>query len=132
MDTFPHRLPEPYSFGYLAFWTLYALVAWAWMVALLGVARRDLNASSSLLEEGNRSGFAWYLLHQPVIVLLGAWIVQWSAGAVAKLAALTVLSLAGTIAGAELLRRLPLTRWVFGMTESPARAASRRGNPRGP
>jgi glucan biosynthesis protein C len=131
MGTFPDRLPEPYSFGYLAFWTLYALVAWAWMVALLGLARRYLNSSSALLDQGNRSGFAWYLVHQPVIVVLAAWIVQWSTGAATKFAALTLLSLAGTLVGAELLLRLPLTRWVFGMTASPVRAALHRRSHQG-
>jgi peptidoglycan/LPS O-acetylase OafA/YrhL len=128
MGVFPSRLPEPYSLGYLAFWTLYALVAWAWMIALLGVARRYLNRSSPMLEQANRSGFAWYLVHQTVIVVLAAWIVPWKTGALSKFAVLALLSLAGTVAAAELLLRLPVTRWIFGMTASPARAAMRRGS----
>jgi peptidoglycan/LPS O-acetylase OafA/YrhL len=99
----PTRLPPTSVEGSLAFWTLYAVGAWACVIALLGLGRRFLRAETPLLAFGRRAGYGWYLLHQPVIVLVAAWVVTWSAGVAAKLFAITVASLVGTLAATTLL-----------------------------
>ena len=111
----PARLPDPYALGYLAFWTVYAIGAWASMVAVLGAARRWLNCETRELRYGREIGYGWYLVHQPIIVAIAYVVVQWRASVPEKLAVLLFVSLAGTLAGAELLRRLPSARPIFGM-----------------
>lgn len=131
----PGHLPPPYSPGYLAFWTLYALGAWAWIVAVLGAGRRLLRVERPMLAYSRDTGYAWYLLHQPVIVAVAFLVVQWRAGVPAKVAAILVASLGATLAGGELLRRSPITRTVLGVSSAgpsaPARAPRPVRAPRG-
>ena len=103
----PWHAPPPYTFTYLTFWTLYAVAAWAWMVAMLGVGRRWLTRESGLLRYGRNFGYGWYLVHQPVIVGVAFIVVQTRAPIAIKFAEVFLVSLAGTLVSAELLQRLP-------------------------
>lgn len=114
-DLLPDRLPPPYSPGYLLFWSWYAVGAWAWMVALLGIGRRVLTRETLVLRYGREIGYGWYLMHQPVIIAVAFVVVQWRAGIPLELMVLTVASLAGTLLGAELLRSIPVARRLFGL-----------------
>lgn len=123
----PSHLPKPYALGYLSFWTLYALGAWASMAAILAAGRRWLRRSSSLLDVGRESGYAWYIVHQPVIVAIAYVVVGWKVGLTVKFVVLLATSLMGTLVVAELLRRTKVTRWAFGLRQAslPPRSVSR-------
>jgi glucan biosynthesis protein C len=120
MGIVPAHIPPPYSPEYLVFWTLYALCAWAWMVAAIGFGRRMLTRERWVLTYSRQTGYGWYILHQPIIVAAAYWVVPWQAGVAEKLTVILVVSLAGTLAGAELLRRIPLVRTAFGVTAKAA------------
>lgn len=110
----PWHVPPPYSLRYLTLWTLYAVVAWAWMVAVLGVGRRWLNRDNALLRYARDNGYAWYLLHQPIIVAVAFAVVQTRLPIAVKFGTILIVSLAGTIVGAELVGRLPLIGRLLG------------------
>ena len=137
----PTRLPPPYSLAYLAFWALYALVAWAWMVALLGFARRKLDHADWFVRRAQSRAYLWYVMHQPVVVAAAFVIVQWRLGVAGKVVALAVLSVAGTMLSSALVLRLPWLGVMFGagtptraIATAPPRAmpAPRGGNLAGP
>ena len=115
MDIVPFRLPAAYSVPYLAFWTLYAIGAWSWMVAVLGVARRLLRAEDAALRYGREIGYGWYLAHQPVIVAVAVLVVPWHASVPAKAGILLAVSFAGTLGITELLRRVQPLGLALGM-----------------
>jgi hypothetical protein len=102
----PTRLPPPYSARYLAFWTLYAWCAWAWMIALLGIARRWLDRPNPRLRRTAPSTYAWYVVHQPVVVALAYLVVGWHAPLTTKVSVLFVGSAAGTLLASALGGRL--------------------------
>lgn len=106
----PARLPPPYSLWYLAFWTLYAVCAWGWMVGVLGVGRRWFNKDSPVLRYGRRFGYGIYLVHQPVIVAVAYVVVRWDLSVPAKFLAVLVISALGTLLGGEALGRLLIAR----------------------
>jgi hypothetical protein len=109
----PYNLPAPYSFGFLGFWTLYAVVAWTWMAAWLGYAAQHWHRPSAISEWGRRNGLVWYLVHQPVIVLAASRIVLWDAGPWPKFLALTAVSVAGTwVISEAALMVPPLRAWL--------------------
>lgn len=112
----PARIPPPYSAFYLLFWALYAVCAWAWMIALLGIGRRWLTRDTAFLRYGREVGYGWYLVHQTAVVGAAYVAVQWEARPAAKLAAVFLVSAAGTVIGAELLRRLPVVGRLLGVT----------------
>ena len=113
----PSRLPAPYSISYLLFWTLYAICAWAWMVALLGIARRWLNHDSAMVRYGRRVGYGMYILHQPIIVAVAYVVVQTTLGVGAKFTITLVVSGALTVVGSDLLSRARFTRRALGLPE---------------
>jgi hypothetical protein len=127
----PTRLPPPYSLAYLAFWVLYALVAWAWMVALLGFARRRLDRTNWLVGHGQSRAYLWYVMHQPVVVAVAFVVVQWQIGVAEKVAVLGVLSLAGTVLSSSIVARLPWLAVMLGAS-APARADTRLPPPAEP
>jgi hypothetical protein len=64
-----------------------------------------------------------YVLHQPVVVAFAYGVVGWSAPIAPKYAAIVAASLAVTLLVYELLvRRTPVTRFLFGMRRAPASA----------
>ncbi|HEY7234778.1 MAG TPA: acyltransferase [Gemmatimonadaceae bacterium] len=111
----PAHLPEPYHPGYLAFWTLYAVGAWASMASVLAAGRRWLVRETPLVAYGRSAGYAWYLVHQPVIVAIAFVVVGWRAGVAVKLIVLAVASFLGTLIGGELLGRSEVMRRAFGL-----------------
>ena len=100
----PTRVPPPYSLPYLAFWTLYAICAWAWMVTILGIGRRWLRAESIIVRYGCRVGYAFYIVHQPVIVGIAYVVVQTTLPVPVKFFLTLTLSAIGTVLCVETLR----------------------------
>ena len=119
-DLLPWRVPPPFTIGYLAFWTLYAVGAWSWMVALLGIGRRWLRGESRVVRYGTAVGAAWYLVHQPVIVAVAYVVVQWEAPLAAKAATVLALAVGVTLLIVEALRRLPVLGTLVGLRARPA------------
>ena len=110
----PARMPPPYSARYLAFWMLYAWCAWAWMIALLGIARRWLDHPNPRLHRMAPSAYAWYVVHQPVVVAFAYFVVAWHAPIAVKVSALFVAAAAGTVLATALGRRVVMelrTHW---------------------
>jgi peptidoglycan/LPS O-acetylase OafA/YrhL len=129
------------SAGAVPGWSaLQGLAGWAWIVAIVGFARtitarrlsppgmtgsRPAAAGPGLrwrraAQYGNQAVLPFYLLHEPVIVAAAWVIVRWHAPALAKYAALVVVSFAATLAIYELaVRRYRATRFLFGMKPPP-------------
>ncbi len=118
----PGHLPAPYSAGYLAFWSLYGVGAWAWLVAILGLSRRCRWPGGAAFEWARARSYAWYLVHQPVVVAGAVLVVPTRLPVAAKFALLLALAVAGTVAATELLRRFAATRALLGL---PARRGAR-------
>lgn len=67
-----------------------------------------------------------YILHQPVVVVVAYGVVGWHAPMLVKYAVVVVASLGLTLAGYDLLvRRTPVTRFLFGMRRADRPAADR-------
>jgi len=106
----PTRIPPPYSFEYLSFWTLYSIVAWAWMVGVLGFGRRWLDHDSEVVRYGRRTGYTVYIVHQPIIVAVAFVVVRMTASVATKFALVFTSAAIATYLSAELLTRLTLPR----------------------
>jgi peptidoglycan/LPS O-acetylase OafA/YrhL len=116
----PSRIPPPYSLKYLAFWTLYAVCAWAWMVGVLGAGRRWVRHDSPLLRYGRRVGYGLYIVHQPIIVAVAFVVVQWHQPVAVKFLVVLVTSIIGTVLSAEVVGRVPFARALLGLSTRPA------------
>ena len=96
--------------------TLRAFNTWSWLLAILGFGSRYLSFTSGRLKYLNEAELPFYILHQPVILIIGFFIVQWNAGILTKYAVIAACSFAVIMALYEILvRRIRVLRFLFGM-----------------
>jgi glucan biosynthesis protein C len=108
-------MPEFYLF-----WTLVTVAAWSWTVFMLFVGMRFLNFRNKWLEYGQEAVVPFYVLHQPVIVAIAFYVVQWQAGITAKMTTVVLASFLVTVGIYELvIRRVTPLRATFGMKVRP-------------
>jgi hypothetical protein len=69
--------------GFLGLQILRALNVWCWILALLGLGDRYLNFNNRFLSYANEAVLPFYILHQPLIVVIGFFIVQLDIGTTA-------------------------------------------------
>ncbi len=64
---------QPLTYCYLA---LYPIIAWSWVLALVGYGKKYLNRPHKALTYINQAVYPFYILHQTVIVILAYYVVQ--------------------------------------------------------
>jgi ABC-type xylose transport system permease subunit len=90
--------------------------AWFWILAILGMGDRYLNRTNRFLSYSNAGVLPFYILHQPVILLIGYFVVQWNTPVAVKYLFITATSFAAVMLVYEfLIRRIPPVRYVFGI-----------------
>jgi glucans biosynthesis protein C len=119
----PGGIPEPYSTGYLAFWSIYGVGAWAWVVFVVGAARRVRWRDPPLFHWARDRSYAWYLVHQPVVVAAAVAVIPTRLSLGAKIAAVSALSVVGTVLATETLTRFAVTRVMLGLPVGGGREA---------
>jgi surface polysaccharide O-acyltransferase-like enzyme len=134
---------QDYDAGSLLWRGLKSMGAWAWMIAILGFGSRPRAMRPRHRQPGAsqdrelatgqipawRSGLGAraiayageaflpvYILHQTVVFVIGYYVVPWDLPAVVKYLVISLAALAATLLLYEIaVRRLRLTRWLFGM-----------------
>lgn len=87
----------------------------AWVLAILGLAKKLLSFNHPLLHDLNQGILPFYILHQTVIILIGFFVVQWSLGIIEKFVFIFSISLVVTIGFYQAIWRVALLRFLFGM-----------------
>lgn len=91
-------------------------LAWACALTAIGFAKRYLNKNTSFRKEANEAIYPFYLLHQPVIVVLASIVTRWDVPDISKAAIITIGSFILTVAIYRLLiYRVNFMRVIFGM-----------------
>ena len=94
----------------------FTLMSWGWALFVLSLAMTGLNFTNKWLDYGNDTLMPFYLLHQPVIIVIAYFIVQLDIGLWVKLPIVVVGSLLVTLALVEpLIRPFRPMRRLFGM-----------------
>jgi peptidoglycan/LPS O-acetylase OafA/YrhL len=94
---------------------LFTLSAWCWALCTLYLAMKHLDFPGKLLSYGNEAIMPFYLFHQPVIVVIAYFVVQWAVGIPPKLLVIVLASLLVTLVLVELLKRVGAFRVLMGM-----------------
>jgi len=101
---------------------LRAAVCLAWIFTFIGFAESKLNYTNSYLKYCNEAVLPFYIIHQPVIILIGYYIVQLQAPIGAKYLMIMVSSFIIVVALYEfLIRRVAVLRFLFGMSKAVRR-----------
>jgi peptidoglycan/LPS O-acetylase OafA/YrhL len=106
----------PTSAGELAIWVVMATCGWCWSAFMLAVAMRYLDRDSRTLRYGQEINLPFFVLHQPVLLAIAYFVVQWDLPVWVKFPFLVLSSFAVLIALIELLvKRVGFLRFLFGM-----------------
>jgi peptidoglycan/LPS O-acetylase OafA/YrhL len=93
-----------------------SIIAVCYSLTMLFVGMRLLDFSNRWLHYGQEAALPFFVLHQPVIIVIAFFVVQWDAGISLKLPVIILSSFAITIALYELIvRRINPLRSLFGM-----------------
>ena len=108
-------------------WSLVTVSAWCWSVLVLFVGMRFLDFSNAWLRYGQEAVLPFFVVHQPVIIVIAFFVVQWTAGIPIKMLTVVLGSFAVSVGLYELvIRRIDLLRAVFGMKSTRRDAAQIR------
>ena len=92
------------------------VVAWTWVITVIGYGQKYLNKKSVLVKHANEGIYPFYVLHQTVIIAIAYPMISWEAGMMLKFAVLAVLSFVATVSIYLLLvRPFHVMRFLFGM-----------------
>lgn len=95
---------------------LASLMSWISLLAILGYGMRYLTANRPLLSYANEAVLPFYILHQPVILILGYFIIPLSLPILAKYVIIAALAFGITLALYEYgIRRWDPARRIFGL-----------------
>ncbi len=119
---------DPSTLGFYLGWGLVAVNGWCLTLVALWFGLRLLDFRNRWLERGQELVVPFYVFHQPPIVVLAFFAVQWPVGLLTQLAVVVLGSLAITIGFCELVaRRIRPVRSLFGM--KPSRRPERTRTP---
>jgi glucan biosynthesis protein C len=100
-------------------WGLFVTCGWCWAAFTLFIGMRFLNFSNRLLSYGQKAIVPFFVVHQPVIIVIAYFVVQWSAALVPKLLIVVIGSFVVSLALYQLvIRRVGVLRVAFGMKQS--------------
>ncbi len=101
---------------YALIWSVIMLNGWSWSTFMLSVGMRSLDFTNRRLEYAQAAALPFFMLHQPVILAIAFYVVQWNAGIPVKLPVVVIGSFIGSLAIYEfVIRRVGFLRVLFGM-----------------
>ncbi len=96
--------------------TLWGLWSWCWVLAILGFGMKHLNLNKPILSYANEAVLPFYILHHPVLLCVGYFVVRWAIPAAVKFVVIDAISFATIMALYEfVVRRVNAIRPLFGM-----------------
>ena len=105
--------------GYNPSYAVYSLIAgfntWFWVVAIISIARRSLSFTNRFLVYFNKISYPFYIFHLVVISVAGYFIKQIRLGVISEFAIICVVSFVTCIVCCEMVKRTPVTRFLFGI-----------------
>ncbi len=111
---FRGSLADP-SFGRAGLDFLGMAATWLVIMGLLGLGKRYLDRTSRTQRYLAESSYPVYILHQTVIVIIGFYVIRMATPGAVQWVVLLVAAVAGTFALYEIVRRVGVLRFLFGM-----------------
>jgi glucan biosynthesis protein C len=106
---------EPGTWGFIMFRILISFTTLFWIIGILYLARKFLNFKNRFLQYGSEAVLPYYIIHSTPIAVIGYYVVQWNMDVLPKYVINTVLAFVATVALYEIIKRINVTRFLFGM-----------------
>jgi glucan biosynthesis protein C len=114
-----------YSLSQMPFTALWVTTTWLYVLAVLGYARRHLSFSNRFLAYTSEASLPFYVLHLPVVVVVGFFVVPLNIAAWAKYLMILAVSFTCIMMIYEfVIKRVNLIRFLFGMRSKTREAVS--------
>ncbi|WP_310602004.1 acyltransferase family protein [Anaerosporobacter sp.] len=94
---------------------LFVFFGWTGILTLLGVGQLYLNFHTKLSEYFSHASFPIYIIHQPVLVVVGFFALKMSVGITIQFLLIALLSFTATIVIYEVVGRIPYVSMLFGI-----------------
>lgn len=110
----------------ILFWLLISIDSWCWVLFFLFLGMRYLDYTNQYLEYGQEAIVPFFVFHQPVIIILAFFVVQWQASLAVKLLVVVLGSFCVTLGIYEfLIRRISPLSKLFGVKMAPSAKRAR-------
>jgi glucan biosynthesis protein C len=109
-------LGAPGTLGFYVSHTVWSINSWCWTMVVFYVGMRFLDYTNKWLQYSREASYAFFFFHQPAIIFIAFYAVQWDAGITVKLLVVVLGSLLVSLGLIELvIKRLNVLRGLFGM-----------------
>ena len=108
---------------------VFVLEGWAWTLVVLNIGLRLARLQAPVEQQVGEAVLPVYVVHQPVILAVAFFVVQWPLGILPKWLVVFGVSAVITLALVELALRAPLTRTLLGARGRPATPSDVRAGP---
>jgi surface polysaccharide O-acyltransferase-like enzyme len=111
----------PGTFWEFLMWGLLATCGWCWTASVLFIGMRYLDRDNRTLRYGLSANLPFFVVHQPAILAVAYFVVQWEATIAIKLLVVVLGAFVVSIGLTELvIKRVGLLRALFGMKVRPS------------
>jgi hypothetical protein len=129
LESFDIERP-PRTVWELLMWGLIAICGWCWTAFTLSIAMHYLNRDSRALRYGQAALLPFFLVHQPAILAVAYFAVQWEASIAFKLLIVIFGAFVLSIGLTELvIKRVGILRLLFGMKVQPSTSVAQPQEP---
>jgi hypothetical protein len=111
---------QGFGLTFLMVGALFAAEGWAWTVVVLNIGMRAWRLQRPVRERLADAVLPVYVIHQPVILAVAFFVVQWPLGILPKWLVVFGISLPVTLAVVVLALRTPVLRIILGARVRPA------------
>jgi peptidoglycan/LPS O-acetylase OafA/YrhL len=106
----------PATSGFYLAWSMHAINSWCWTMFIFYIGMRFLDFTNKWLHYAREASYPFFFVHQPVIIFIAFYAVQWDIGVLVKLVVVVIGAFALTLGIYEfLVRRINSIRALFGM-----------------
>jgi peptidoglycan/LPS O-acetylase OafA/YrhL len=97
-------------------WIVFSVNSWCWTLFIINICMRSLDFTNRWLQYGQEMIMPFFLVHQPVIISIAFFVVQWDVNLWVKLLVVVLGSFVISLCVVELLvKRFNPARALFGM-----------------
>lgn len=96
---------------------LYIFFGWMGIITLLGIGQSKLNVHNRLSIYFTQASFPVYILHMPVLVVAGFFVLKLPVGVAGQFLLIVLISFIVTFLIYEIIKRVPVLRFFLGMTK---------------
>jgi hypothetical protein len=106
----------PGTLGFYLIWIVFSLNSWSWTMFVFYIGMGFLDFANDRLGYAREASYPFFFVHQPVIIFIAFFVVQWQVGLLIKILVVLIGSFVLSLGIYEfLIRRINPVRALFGM-----------------